>query len=743
MTVVVSATFAGTDATAIADYVPGTVPGTNRFTSRSGAWQLSSNMAHPSSASNLAHATIESGTTNGVITAEARMNSSNTSLARVTGIVFRWTDASNYWMCGFLIKDQVTSTFYIVQVSSGTPTSRASTNLALAADTMYTVQITLSGNDMSATLEGANTITYSSSTGASSTVHGICGRDTTSYVDDFVVDDGSSGGTSYNQNAAGSLTSAGVIVRDTAHLLTGSLSSAGSLAKRVARAIAGSLNSGSSTTYTDGPGGDVTTSVDLLMSSTWPTFGGGTHPDAELVSTQAAMLRFNLSAIPAGAVCTGATLYLYHSFGDEGGGSNDGNVYSVAAANGDWVEGTKNIALAGAGEPCWNAKAADGSGGVTTAWAGSAGCQTAGTDYESTSMGTYSWLPSSAIGTEITVALSPSRVQGWFGASNTNYGIILITSAGSNNAHIGLSENSTAGYRPKLVVTYQNPGITGALTRLKSVLASVGGTLTSAGAVVRRAGKTLAGSTTPAGGLVRQVGHLVSGALSSAGGLARQAAKTFAGSVSSAAGLATSLVHGLYTQAVGGALSLAGTVSRSTSHLISGALSSAGGLAKMTARVMTGALSSAGALAKRTGKILAGSMSNAGAVATSLVHGLYTQAIDGALSLVGGLSKQAQILRGGTLSSSGALGKLIAKAFTGTLAYVGSGIGAFVGDAYNRAVSGLLALAGTLASVMIARPHKSRRKQGSLAGQIYDLVNQTTDGAASLYNRLRGKRGSK
>lgn len=205
-------------------------------------------------------------------------------------------------------------------------------------------------------------------------------------------------------------------------------------------------------TFTDGYNGDVFTAFDMQMSSSWPNNNGGGHANFQFETGQRGCLKFNLSSIPSGATCTSAKLYVYHSYATGDGPSITVNIYSIAAANADWVAGTKNIALAAAGESCWNARHADGSGGVTTAWAGSAGCNTAGTDYESTAIGSFAFNGADAIGTEYAIDLTPARVQGWFGAVNTNYGVIWIPSA--NSGHVAQSSNATTAYRPKLVVTY-------------------------------------------------------------------------------------------------------------------------------------------------------------------------------------------------------------------------------------------------------------------------------------------------
>jgi hypothetical protein len=211
--------------------------------------------------------------------------------------------------------------------------------------------------------------------------------------------------------------------------------------------------------FIDGYGGNVFTAKDTLMSASWPTRNGGTHPDFQLSSTepQHALMEFDLSTLPSNAVILRATLFLYNSYGPgDGGGSPISTVYSLSAANDGWIEGTKNIGLPSAGEPFWNAKASNASGGVQIPWAGSAGASTPGIDYEVEAMGSFSWTPRvDVLGKEYAIDLSAGRVQSWVGSNHRNYGIIIITTNGSG--HVASSEHMTTAFRPKLVLQYTIP----------------------------------------------------------------------------------------------------------------------------------------------------------------------------------------------------------------------------------------------------------------------------------------------
>lgn len=180
------------------------------------------------------------------------------------------------------------------------------------------------------------------------------------------------------------------------------------------------------------------------------------------------LLRFDCSSIDATATCTAVNMKFYKTQTFAEDKPTTLTLYSVAEANGDWIEGTGMAsANAAAGEPCYDAKEADGSGGVTTAWAGSEGCRTSGTDFEATSFGSVAVNKNETVGTEYTITFNASgiaRVENWFGSPNTNYGLCMRNTGSNITTQHGSSENTTTGYRPVLSVTY-TAAATGALRR--------------------------------------------------------------------------------------------------------------------------------------------------------------------------------------------------------------------------------------------------------------------------------------
>lgn len=190
-------------------------------------------------------------------------------------------------------------------------------------------------------------------------------------------------------------------------------------------------------TFTSQP--DATDGVDTYIYEFLPTTNNGTFTSVLVSSAggdrRIGLIKFDCSGIPSGASAITATFYNYS---DSTFGSGTYTYHSVASGNSGWTEGGAT----------WNTL--DGS----SSWAGSSGCLTAGTDYESSAIGSgsHSIIPNA----ENAVSLTLSRVEGWFGASNTNYGIRISTSGSSSGFRS--SDYSTASLRPKIVIDYTSGG---------------------------------------------------------------------------------------------------------------------------------------------------------------------------------------------------------------------------------------------------------------------------------------------
>jgi hypothetical protein len=174
------------------------------------------------------------------------------------------------------------------------------------------------------------------------------------------------------------------------------------------------------------------------------------------------LFRFDLSSVSSSATVSAGTLGLtkINAAGTNAAASH--NIYKITDANGDWVEGTGNFsANAAAGQCCYNAKVADGSGGVTTAWAGSAGLGTAGTDYVNTKL--CADLAHNRTDAQYTVhkftfnSDGYAVLQSWCGDA-TNNGLLVKKISGGDDTQWGTAEHATESYRPVLTVTYTAAG---------------------------------------------------------------------------------------------------------------------------------------------------------------------------------------------------------------------------------------------------------------------------------------------
>ncbi|NOU38508.1 MAG: T9SS type A sorting domain-containing protein [Ferruginibacter sp.] len=175
-------------------------------------------------------------------------------------------------------------------------------------------------------------------------------------------------------------------------------------------------------------------------------------------SPRRALLKFDLSVIPAGAVFSSATLTL--NMNKSRGSATTVKVHKLLS---NWGEGASNAGTSsdGAGisalvsDATWPCSFADGVGGCTTAWTVSGG------DYTSTasastivgpSIGNYTWTS-----TQI-----KSDVQNWHNTPASNFGWIVIgdeVATGSAN-RFASRENATIANRPTLTVTYSTLPVT-------------------------------------------------------------------------------------------------------------------------------------------------------------------------------------------------------------------------------------------------------------------------------------------
>ena len=194
----------------------------------------------------------------------------------------------------------------------------------------------------------------------------------------------------------------------------------------------------------------ITTGIgaDTYFRSTVPNGNYGTAVVLAFINgVRKGLLRFDLSGIPSTAICTAAVLKFY---ANSIGANTVFDVYKITDANGDWVEGTYDAGGAENGSPCWNKKKYN-----TVDWAGSAGLQTAGTDYVNTVIATGSAASGIASGTLISITFNAAGLavlQDWFGDA-TNNGLLVVTDV-SNTISVHSGEATTEAYRPVLAISY-------------------------------------------------------------------------------------------------------------------------------------------------------------------------------------------------------------------------------------------------------------------------------------------------
>lgn len=125
---------------------------------------------------------LETGISNGTVSAVA-----NGAAGQVLGIIFRYTDANNY----FVLQIDVTGdTLRLYENASASLTLRDSEAVTIAAATDYTLRAVFNGTSITGTVNGGSTVTYTSSANQTATKCGIrhTGDGTgTNVFDDFTV----------------------------------------------------------------------------------------------------------------------------------------------------------------------------------------------------------------------------------------------------------------------------------------------------------------------------------------------------------------------------------------------------------------------------------------------------------------------------------------------------------------------------------------------------------------------------
>lgn len=213
------------------------------------------------------HATLDSGEADCTITAEIDPDSTNTTEARDAGIVARWSDADNYWRIGI---NSAADAVRITERNATTNTVRASGSVTIDADTLYTLQAVLSGDDINVTVDGGSGISYGSATlNQTATIHGIYAREAAARADDFLIEtaagaytlEADAGAYTISGQAAGLLASRLLAADAGSYAVTGQAASL--LISRLLQADAGAyVLTGQDVTLTYTPAGEYTIALD-------------------------------------------------------------------------------------------------------------------------------------------------------------------------------------------------------------------------------------------------------------------------------------------------------------------------------------------------------------------------------------------------------------------------------------------------------------------------------------------------
>jgi len=100
-----------------------------------------------------------------------------------SGVIFRRTNATAYWE---VTVNDPGNNFLLREYASGY-TTRDTANINITGGTPYTVVVTCSGTSISATLDGANTVSFTSSNNQAATVVGLRSANQLSTFDDLTV----------------------------------------------------------------------------------------------------------------------------------------------------------------------------------------------------------------------------------------------------------------------------------------------------------------------------------------------------------------------------------------------------------------------------------------------------------------------------------------------------------------------------------------------------------------------------
>lgn len=138
------------------------------WTAGSGSFEISGNRATAGPPFSDMFYWADAGQTDYTLTCTVTMGASGSSIC---DLVVRVTDKDNLWLIEPFTDDD---TFTLYQKTAGGYTQRSSASVTISHSTSYVIEVVTNGNTISATLDGANSVSYGSATqGNASTLCGL------------------------------------------------------------------------------------------------------------------------------------------------------------------------------------------------------------------------------------------------------------------------------------------------------------------------------------------------------------------------------------------------------------------------------------------------------------------------------------------------------------------------------------------------------------------------------------------
>lgn len=154
-TVLMEDNFTGANGADVNGRTPDT-KGSGTWSANAGTYTIQSNRAVKNNTTPLRPALYDVAQADVVVVGV--VNLANTG-AGVTGVVARGTDASNFWVAGLLS----TNAFNLYQCAGGVFTLRGTAAVTVSTGVNYTIRLACSGDTITATLDGGNELSFTSS----------------------------------------------------------------------------------------------------------------------------------------------------------------------------------------------------------------------------------------------------------------------------------------------------------------------------------------------------------------------------------------------------------------------------------------------------------------------------------------------------------------------------------------------------------------------------------------------------